>query len=98
MWHWFNCYLSGRHDYGVWCEPGAIFLRCVHCGRRSSGWAVAPRPQPAPVVAHVHQHAPLLTHTPAVTSVKPYMSKRAAKRAARRAARQVLQFPRAVAR
>jgi hypothetical protein len=42
MWNWFNCYLSGRHDYGMWCEPGAIFLRCVHCGRRSPGWAVHP--------------------------------------------------------
>jgi hypothetical protein len=40
MWNWFNCYLSGRHQYGMWCEPGAIFLRCVHCGRRSSGWTV----------------------------------------------------------
>jgi len=40
MWNWFNCYLSGRHEYGMWCEPGAIFLRCVHCGRRSPGWAV----------------------------------------------------------
>jgi hypothetical protein len=40
MWNWFNCYLSGRHEFGVWCEPGAIFLRCVHCGRRSPGWAV----------------------------------------------------------
>jgi hypothetical protein len=40
MWNWFNCYLSGRHDYGKWCEGGAIFLRCIHCGRRSSGWAV----------------------------------------------------------
>lgn len=40
MWKWFNCYLSGRHEFGVWCEPGAIFLRCVHCGKRSSGWAV----------------------------------------------------------
>lgn len=40
MWNWFNCYLSGRHEYGVWCEPGAIFLRCVHCGKRSSGWAI----------------------------------------------------------
>ena len=52
MWNWFNCYLSGRHEYGVWCEPGAIFLRCVHCGRRSSGWAVdnrgtTPAMQPA---------------------------------------------------
>lgn len=40
MWNWFNCYLSGRHEFGVWCEPGAIFLRCMHCGRRSSGWAL----------------------------------------------------------
>jgi hypothetical protein len=56
MWSWFNCYLSGRHEYGMWCEPGTIFLRCVHCGRRSPGWAVnkqprvatlLPRPKPA---------------------------------------------------
>jgi len=38
MWNWFNCYFSGRHDYGMWCEPGAIYLRCIHCGRRSPGW------------------------------------------------------------
>lgn len=49
MWNWFNCYLSGRHEYGMWCEPGAIFLRCVHCGRRSSGWAVEGKPTAAPV-------------------------------------------------
>lgn len=49
MWSLFNCYLSGRHDYGMWCEPGAIFLRCVHCGKRSSGWAVTSQPQPLPV-------------------------------------------------
>ncbi len=40
MLNWFNCFLSGRHEFGVWCEPGAIFLRCVHCGRRSSGWSL----------------------------------------------------------
>ena len=40
MWNWLKCYLSGHHEYGVWCEPGAIFLRCVHCGQRSAGWAV----------------------------------------------------------
>ena len=40
MWNLINCYLSGRHDYGMWCESGAMFLRCVHCGKRSSGWAV----------------------------------------------------------
>ena len=39
MWTWISCYLSGRHDYGISCEPGAVFLRCVHCGhRRSHGW------------------------------------------------------------
>jgi hypothetical protein len=43
MWNLVNCYLSGRHDYGMWCEPGAIFLRCVHCGKRSSGWTVTPK-------------------------------------------------------
>ena len=52
MWNWFNCYLSGRHEFGVWCEPGAIFLRCVHCGRRSSGWAIdAKQHQKPPAVA-----------------------------------------------
>ena len=40
MWNLINCYLSGRHDYGMWCESGAMFLRCVHCNKRSSGWAV----------------------------------------------------------
>jgi len=45
MWNWFSCYLSGLHDYGMWCEPGAIFLRCVHCGRRSGGWALEAKPQ-----------------------------------------------------
>jgi hypothetical protein len=54
MWDWFNCYLSGRHEYGVSCEPGTIFLRCMHCGRRSSGW-------------HVHEQADhaAVTHAPA---------------------------------
>jgi hypothetical protein len=44
MWNLLNCYLSGRHDYGMWCEPGAIFLRCVHCGKRSAGWEVVAKP------------------------------------------------------
>jgi len=43
MWNWFNCYFSGRHDYGMWCEPGAIYLRCIHCGRRSPGWDLQAR-------------------------------------------------------
>jgi hypothetical protein len=56
MWKWFNCYLSGRHDFGMWCEPGAIFLRCIHCGKRSSGWIVDPKVNAR--VSHVHSHAP----------------------------------------
>jgi hypothetical protein len=51
MWSLFNCYLSGRHEYGMWCEPGNIFLRCVHCGRRSSGWDVEEKPN-TPIVEH----------------------------------------------
>ena len=46
MWNLLNCYLSGRHEYGMCCEPGAIFLRCLHCGKRSPGWTVAPKPLP----------------------------------------------------
>jgi hypothetical protein len=38
MWKWITCYLSGRHDYIVSCEPGTIFLKCNQCGRRSNGW------------------------------------------------------------
>jgi hypothetical protein len=58
MWNFINCYLSGRHDYGMWCEPGAMFLRCVHCGKRSGGWAVEAKFQkPAPAPAAV-SHPP----------------------------------------
>jgi len=51
MWNWFSCYLSGRHSFGVSCEPGAIFLKCSQCGRRSPGWSVDQKghaPAPAP--------------------------------------------------
>jgi hypothetical protein len=44
MFNLLNCYLSGRHDYDMWGEKGTIFLRCVHCGKRSSGWAIDPKP------------------------------------------------------
>ena len=50
MWNLVNCYLSGRHDFGMWCEPGTIFLRCVHCGKRSSGWSLEPKAQTLPVL------------------------------------------------
>jgi hypothetical protein len=59
MLNWFNCYLSGRHEFGVWCEPGTVFLRCVHCGKRSSGWALetkttAPPVEPKKRMARAH--------------------------------------------
>jgi hypothetical protein len=52
MWDLIHCYLSGRHDNGIWCESGEMFLRCVHCGKRSSGWAVEAKfRRTAPLVA-----------------------------------------------
>ena len=62
MWSWFNCYLSGRHEFGVWCEPGAIFLRCMHCGKRSSGWSIDQKQTAAPLAI------------PATTAVKATMA------------------------
>ena len=38
MWKWITCYLSGKHDYIVSCEPGAILPEVQSCGRRSNGW------------------------------------------------------------
>jgi len=85
MWNLFNCYLSGRHDYGMWCEPGVMFLRCVHCGKRSSGWEVTAKP------ATAAQRAPIAhTHVAqARTAVVP---------TARPSANQVIPFARAAAR
>jgi hypothetical protein len=65
MWNLISCYLSGRHDYQVRCEPGAIFLACNHCGKRSMGWELRAQNQmdarvPVPVTAgprHVASHA-----------------------------------------
>jgi len=54
MWNLLHCYLTGRHEFGVSCQPGAIFLRCIHCGHRSPGWALDAKPQtPPPTVASV---------------------------------------------
>jgi hypothetical protein len=39
MWNWICCRVTG-HDYSVCCVNGAMFLRCVACGRRSQGWVV----------------------------------------------------------
>jgi hypothetical protein len=43
----FYCYLSGQHDFGVQCAPGEIYLRCIHCGKRSHGWALSGTAQAA---------------------------------------------------
>ena len=62
MWNWLNCYLSGRHDFGVSCEPGAIFLRCIHCGKRSSGWELKGRQGPlTPLKAHLREQPAVAT-------------------------------------
>ena len=77
MWNLFNCYLSGRHDYGMWCEPGAIFLRCVHCGKRSSGWAVTPKPATAaPRAPVVHTAVPQARTAAAVATAAPAVNTR----------------------
>jgi hypothetical protein len=63
MWNWLNCYLSGRHDYGVSCSSGSIYLRCIHCGKRSEGWTVHSEQ------GQHHQHAP---GTTPVTNTLPF--------------------------
>jgi hypothetical protein len=74
MWNVISCYLSRRHDYGVWCESGAIFLRCIHCGKRSDGWTVhtkaAIRSQPAAVA--VTAAPPLVAASVAAPRVLPF--------------------------
>jgi hypothetical protein len=63
MWNWLNCYLSGRHDYGITCASGSIFLRCIHCGKRSNGWAVHEE-QPAMVAVTVPARKRKLNFSP----------------------------------
>jgi hypothetical protein len=77
MWNLFNCYLSGRHDYGMWCADGAIFLRCVHCGKRSSGWAVTAKPVvAAPRASVVRTKVALVKPAPAMATVVPRVKTR----------------------
>ena len=72
MWNWFNCYLSGRHDYGMWCEPGAIFcVASTAVDARQAGpfpaksrWSNTlkrsrPQSQPAPTPSRVIPFKPL---------------------------------------
>jgi hypothetical protein len=71
MWNWFNCYLSGRHEYGMWCEPGTIFLRCMHCGRRSSGWSLHPRTN-AVIASPKKMAAPVPPPAARAAQVRPF--------------------------
>jgi hypothetical protein len=57
IWNLFQCYLSGQHDFGVRCEPGEIYLRCIHCGRRSAGWALSATEQDASASGAKHREA-----------------------------------------
>jgi hypothetical protein len=68
MWNLFNCYLAGRHDYGMWCESGQIFLRCAHCGKRSAGWSVTTKEVPATAAAATSR-APIVATSPAARVV-----------------------------
>lgn len=56
MWQWILCYMSGQHEFGVVCEPEAIYLRCRSCGRRSNGWELRSE--------DVHTHAPAKATAP----------------------------------
>jgi hypothetical protein len=76
MWNRLYCCLSGGHDYSISSSSQTIFLRCVHCGKRSNGWELtgvrAPRHPSAPGTAHAFR--------PAVTvrwHVLPFSSQRA---------------------
>jgi hypothetical protein len=80
MWNLFNCYLSGRHDFGMWCEPGAIFLRCMHCGKRSSGWEVVPKTAIALPRAAVAVAKAAVAAAPAVSTTRVIPFGRAAAR------------------
>ncbi len=61
MLNWLYCCLSGGHEYGVYCEPQSIYLRCLNCGKRSSGWdlhgSVEIRRTTAPRAAHPIPHS-----------------------------------------
>ena len=64
MWKALCCYLTGRHEYAVTCEPGQIFLQCRNCSRRTTGWGLREaharnerRAERVPARAQVHAPA-----------------------------------------
>src|SRR5215208_2321124 len=44
MWKFVRCRLFRGHDFQMRRDPGALFLQCTHCGRRSEGWQL-PEPR-----------------------------------------------------
>jgi hypothetical protein len=74
MWDWLNCVVFSRHENAIWCENGAIYLRCLRCGHRSSGWDVegthdscAPHAAPSAPLRD-HRTTAILTRVQAATA------------------------------
>jgi hypothetical protein len=55
MWSWISCYVTG-HDYSICCDHGAMFLKCLVCGRRSQGWVVHGHAHDEHETPHAHAH------------------------------------------
>ena len=63
MWDWLNCVVLFRHQYGIRCEDGSVFLQCTRCGHRSHGWDVEGRgihQERAPIPAVAPRRLPLV--------------------------------------
>jgi Zn ribbon nucleic-acid-binding protein len=68
MWDWINCVVLFRHEYGIWCEEGSVFLRCIRCGHRSPGWDVEHQAEKATAPAvHNHRRFPVLVRRQGAT-------------------------------
>jgi hypothetical protein len=71
MWNWFNCRVSGRHDFAMSSESGAVFLCCAHCGRRSSGWSVETKARKPVADAARAKSEPRVTSAPVLSMAAP---------------------------
>jgi hypothetical protein len=71
MWNWFNCRVSGRHDFAMSSESGAVFLCCAHCGRRSSGWSVETTARKPVADATRAKSEPHVTSAPVLSMAAP---------------------------
>jgi hypothetical protein len=71
MWNWFNCRVSGRHDFAMSSESGAVFLCCAHCGRRSSGWSLETKARKPVADAARAKSEPRGTSAPGLSMAAP---------------------------